>query len=142
MRTPRIAACTAPERINPQPLFVFFFSFVDSSKSSNIVLSSCRKALGNFRAGSSRSRRASLGLSEFSTGCGSGCCYDCSASAAPVIPSDDQRRRNSKTGVRSYQNSNHQRKGKSAQHLAAHKEQHQHGQESKSAGEDGARKSL
>src|ERR1700733_9018154 len=143
MRTARINACTTPERIKPHPLFVFFFSFVDSSRSSNIVLSSCRKAPGYFQSGCRRggSARRSLGLPEFSTGCGSGCNYR-PALASPIVPGHYQRRGNAKTGVRSYQNSDHQSKGKSAQDLAAHEEKHQDGQKCEAAGQDGARKSL
>src|ERR1700680_1021604 len=131
MSTARIKACTAPESMKPQPLLVFFFSFVDSSRSSNIVRPSCRKVSGkNF-----------LSLPEFSTGCGSGCNYR-PALASPLGPGYYQRRGNAKTGIRSYQNSTHQIKGKSAQCLAAHQEQHQHGQKRQAARQDGARKSL
>src|ERR1700680_1443799 len=131
MSTARIKACTAPESMKPQPLLVFFFSFVDSSRSSNIVRPSCRKVSG----------KNLLSLPEFSAGCGSGCNYR-PALASPIVPGHYQRRGNAKAGVRSYQNSNHQCKGKSAQHLAAHQEQHQHSQKRQAAGEDGARKGL
>src|SRR5580692_7382331 len=117
--------------MKPQPLLVFFFSFVDSSRSSNIVRPSCRKV----------PRKKSLSLPEFSAGCGTGCNYR-PALASPLVPGHYQRRGNAKTGVRSYQNSNHQCKGKSAQDLAAHEEKHQHGQKCEAAGQDGARKSL
>src|SRR6266851_4450809 len=125
----RMKAWTRPERTKPHPLFVFFFSFVDSSRSSNMVRPSRRKG------------PRILGLPEFSTGCGSGCNYR-PALASPLVPGHYQRRGNAKTGISSYQNSNHQSKGKSAQHLAAHHEQHQHGKKRQAAGQDGARKSL
>src|ERR1700674_1244298 len=142
MRMPRIKACTTPESTKPQPLLSFFFSLVDSSRSSNIVLPSYRKGPGH-----SLSRPAaagpplSLGLPEFSTGCGSGC-NNRRALASPLVPGHHQGRGNTETGIRSYQNSNHQSKGKSAQDLATHQEQHHDSQKRQAAGQDGARKSL
>jgi len=62
--------------------------------------------------------------------------------AAPLMPSDDERCSNTKTGVRSYHNPHHQGKGKCAKHLAAHQEQDEHGEKSQTAGKDGSRKRL
>src|SRR6266478_2032177 len=76
----------------------------------------------------------------FVAGCGSGAC--CDALSAPVIPGDDERSSDTKTGVRSYHNPYHQGKGESTKHLAAHQEQDEHGKESQTAGQDRSRKSL
>src|SRR6266851_3654526 len=76
----------------------------------------------------------------FVAGCGSGACRD--ALSAPVIPGDDERSSDTKTGVRSYHNPYHQGKGESTKHLAAHQEQDEHGKESQTAGQDRSRKSL
>src|SRR5260370_21450068 len=73
-------------------------------------------------------------------GCGSGACGD--ALSAPMIPGDDERSSDTKTGVRSYHNPYHQGKGESTKHLAAHQEQDEHGKECQTAGQDRSRKSL
>ena len=73
-------------------------------------------------------------------GCGSGACS--STMAAPLMPSDDERCSNTKTGVRSYHNPHHQGKGKCAKHLAAHQEQDEHGEKSQTAGKDRSRERL
>ncbi len=59
-------------------------------------------------------------------GCGSGACD--SAVSPPVIPGDDERSGDTKTGVRSYHNPHHQGKGEGPKHLAAHQEQDEHGE--------------
>src|SRR5258708_8832687 len=76
----------------------------------------------------------------FVAGCGSGAC--CDALSAPMIPGDDERSSDTKTGVRSYHNPYHQGKGESTKHLAAHQEQDEHGKECQTAGQDRSRKSL
>src|SRR5712664_3654619 len=76
----------------------------------------------------------------FVAGCGSGAC--CDALSAPIVPGDDERGSDTKTGVRSYHNPYHQGKGESTKHLAAHQEQDEHGKESQTAGQDRSRKSL
>src|SRR6267143_4345297 len=76
----------------------------------------------------------------FVAGCGSGAC--CDALSAPMLPGDDERSSNTKTGVRSYHHPYHKGKGESTKHLAAHQEQDEHGKESQAAGQDRSRKSL
>src|SRR5882672_8669447 len=81
-----------------------------------------------------------LASTGFVAGCGSGAC--CNTTAAPMIPRNHERRGDSKTGVRSYHNPHHQSKGESTKDLAAHQEQHEHGEESQTAGEDRSRERL
>src|SRR5467141_1130262 len=76
----------------------------------------------------------------FVAGCGSGACRD--ALSAPMIPGDDERSGDTKTGIRSYHNPYHQGKGESTKHLAAYQEQDKHGKESQTAGQDRSRESL
>src|SRR5258707_10615307 len=76
----------------------------------------------------------------FVAGCGSGAC--CDALSAPMIPGDDERSSDTKTGIRSYHNPYHQGKGESTKHLAAHQEQDEHGKESQTTSQDRSRKSL
>src|SRR5258708_22067498 len=59
-------------------------------------------------------------------GCGSGACD--STVSPPVIPGDDKRSGDTKTGVCSYHNPHHQGKSESPKHLAAHQEPDEHGE--------------
>src|ERR1700676_2650007 len=111
--------------------FVFLPFALETTISSNILLpppAGRETGLAAF---------ASSGLV---AGCGSGACRQ--TFATPVIPGDDKRCGDTKTGVRSYHNSDDQGKGKGTKHLAAHQEEDEDRQECQSAGKNGSRERL
>src|ERR1035437_639212 len=107
--TPMITTCIAADMATVQDLFVLVEIALDTTSWSNMMLSpcGCRRAL---------------------IGCGSGA-HGCSLSTMILIPKHHDRCCDTKTGVRSYHNSYHHGKRECAKHLAAHREQDQHGKE-------------
>src|SRR5260221_1062438 len=112
-------------------LLVFLDVGLDTTISSNMIPTSSQRVRVVLRRSHSRG---------FSCRLRSGPC--CLALISPVMPEDNERRSNTKTGVRSYHNPHHQGKGESTKHLAAHQEQNEHVKKGQSAGENGSRKSL
>src|SRR5256885_15046394 len=112
-------------------LLVFLDVGLDTTISSNMVPTSSPRVRVVLRRSHSRGLACRLR---------SGACSLSLVSEA--MPEDNQRRSNTKTGVRSYHNPHHQGKGESTKHLAAHQEQNEHGEKGQSAGENGSRKSL
>src|SRR6266403_1492390 len=112
-------------------LLVFLDVGLDTTISSNMVLTSSQRVRVVLRRSHSRGlagrlRSGACGLSLVSE----------------TMPEDNQRRSNTKTGVRSYHNPHHQGKGESTKHLAAHQEQDKHGKESQTAGQNRSRQRL
>src|SRR5579859_4151465 len=112
-------------------LLVFLDVGLETTISSNMIPTSCRRVRVVLR----RSHSRGLACRLRSGACGL-------TLVSPVMPEDNERSSNSKTGVRSYHNPHHQGKGESTKHLAAHQEQNEHGEKGQSAGENGSRKCL
>src|SRR5580765_6780319 len=87
--------------------------------------------------GGSKAPCGGLTVPGFVAGCGSGPCRR--SLITVTMPPDHKRSSNAKTGVRSYHNPHHQGKGECTEHLAAHEEKHEHGEESQTAGKYGSR---
>src|SRR5579859_1830734 len=112
-------------------LLVFLDVGLDTTISSNMVPTSSQRVRVVLRRSHSRGLACRLR---------SGACR--LRLVSEVMPEDNQRSSNTKTGVRSYHNPHHQGKGESTKHLTAHQEQNEHGEKGQSAGENRSRKSL
>src|SRR5689334_17839300 len=112
-------------------LLVFLDVGLDTTISSNMVPTSSQRVRVVLR----RSHSRGLACRLRSGACGL-------RLVSEVMPEDNQRSSNTKTGVRSYHNPHHQGKGESTKHLAAHQEQNEHGEESQTAGQDRPRQCL
>src|SRR5882724_2569663 len=111
-------------------LLVFLDVGLDTTISSNMVPTSSQRVRVVLRRSHSRGLTCRLRSGP------------CLTLVPPVMPEDNERSSNTKTGVRSYHNPHHQGKRESTKHLAAHQEQNEHGEKGQSAGENRSRKSL
>src|SRR5271170_4966774 len=117
INTMSIPNCTSSESVTVQDLCV-----LSVLTCSNMMLSPC-------------------GCHHALLGCGSGA-HGHSPTARILAPNNHDGRCNSKTGVRSYHNTDHHGKRERAENLATHQVQYQNGEEGQSAGQDGTGERL